>query len=50
MKTTFSKLKSFLKSKPQGIDYTWGKMLLWSIAAIIFIGAVSFLGKIISEP
>jgi len=46
MKLLFSKLTAFLKSKPRGIEYTWGKMILWLVIAVVFFGAVSLLGAI----
>jgi hypothetical protein len=46
MKTQFQKLNTFFKSKPKGIEYTWGKMFLWFLIFLIFVGLMGLVGAL----
>lgn len=44
MKAIFFKLTVFLKSKPLGLGYSWGKIMLWLFIALVFLGFCSWIG------
>lgn len=46
MKSWFPKLTAFLKTKPAGLDYSWGKMLLWLLIFLIFLGLLGLVGSL----
>lgn len=37
-------MKTFLKSKPLGIEYSYCKMILWLVVVMVFAGLVSLIG------